>query len=499
MKYIPIKVILLCLAVFLLAASVSWGVFESVPHLEDEHANYFQAKVFASGRLVNHLQEPYDAFYIPFAIVRGGKQFIKYPPGYPLILAVGLLIGQPWLINVLIAVLGILSCYLLGRDLFGPETGLLAAALGALSPMFILLSGAFLSNMTTLAVLTLFAWAFLRSRKQEDPHDHPARRGAFALAAGGLMGLALITRPYTSAIIGLPFAILAMSDLIRRPGEFFPIYLRMAFLFLLVGALLPLFNLAVTGSPFTNPYQLWWPYDTVGFGPDVGRNGHTWAKVVINLKADWPIFNETVLGWPVWLGIPLTWVAVGLGLVLKPWDRREWALLIPPMALIVAYMAYWAHSGGLYGVRYYTESLPYFWILAARALIKLSQVVWARRLMMIALPVFITWGIVAVTIPRFTEGHNLYHISRKDAETISASGIQNALVFVRTRQWTDYANLSWLNAGDLENSSVIFAKDLGTEKNLLVIQEFPGRAVYLYDRYQSQPLSLYPSSPGTSQ
>ncbi|HZY45067.1 MAG TPA: hypothetical protein VFF70_09995 [Anaerolineae bacterium] len=43
------KVLVLCIATFVLATAVAWGVFDAMPHLEDEQANLFQAKVFASG------------------------------------------------------------------------------------------------------------------------------------------------------------------------------------------------------------------------------------------------------------------------------------------------------------------------------------------------------------------------------------------------------------------------------------------------------------------
>src|SRR5262245_55239985 len=136
------KILILCLAVFALAGVVAWGVFDAMPHLEDEHANLYQADVFAAGRATVGVPHEPDSFFIPFVVnTVQGKRFGKYPPGYPLLLALGAAIGQPWLINALAASLGILAVYLLGRDLFDRDTGLLAAALGAVSPMFVLLAG----------------------------------------------------------------------------------------------------------------------------------------------------------------------------------------------------------------------------------------------------------------------------------------------------------------------------------------------------------------------
>jgi hypothetical protein len=64
---------------------------------------------------------------------------------------------------------------------------------------------------------------------------------------------------------------------------------------------------------------------------------------------------------------------------------------------------------------------------------------------------------------------------------------RNALVFVRSDYWTSYAALSWLNAPALD-SQIVFAKDRGQIANERVIEDFPGRAIYYYDRQQQPAL-----------
>lgn len=487
-------ILVLSVATFVLATAVAWGVYDAVPHLEDEHAFFYQAKVFATGLVINPAPPHYHAFYTPFVIHQDGAVFSKYPPGYSLLLALGVSLGQPWLVNALAAALGILGTYLLGRDLFGRRTGLLAAGLGALSPMYILLSGTLLSHTTTLALLTFFAWAFLRARRPDEP-----QRLDFALLAGALVGWALISRPFTAMAIGLPFALLAAWDFIRSPRAYLPVALRMGLAFGLVCSLLPMYNYAATGSPVTNTYRLWWPYDSAGFGPEYGPGGHNLDKALLNLRVDFPVFGQTLLGWPALFGVALQWPVIALG-VLLAWRRKAaWALLGLGFALVVAHLAYWAHSGGLYGPRYYAEGMPFLWILAAHGLVKLTSGGWAAqhqwaaqtlrlRLVQAFLPLAIVWGILFVTFPRFQEARGLYDISRDDLIAIHNYGIENALVFVHDRYWTDYANLSWLNTPRPENGEIIFARDTGEPGNQEVIQTFPGRAIYYYNRYESQPL-----------
>jgi hypothetical protein len=87
-----LPVIVLCITAFALAAAVAWGVFQAMPHLEDEHANLFQAKVFARGHIANPTPPVPDAFFVPFVVTWDGQQFGKYPPGHPLLLAPGVLL-----------------------------------------------------------------------------------------------------------------------------------------------------------------------------------------------------------------------------------------------------------------------------------------------------------------------------------------------------------------------------------------------------------------------
>jgi len=138
--------LLLMLASFILSISVTWGVFDAVPHLEDEHANLFQAKIIATGNWVNSQPKESDSFFVPFIINSDGKQFSKYPPGYAIVLALGVILGYPWLINSIAAALTVLATFLLGKQLFDTDSGLLAAALAVISPMHIMLSGTLLSH-----------------------------------------------------------------------------------------------------------------------------------------------------------------------------------------------------------------------------------------------------------------------------------------------------------------------------------------------------------------
>ncbi|HZY40590.1 MAG TPA: glycosyltransferase family 39 protein, partial [Anaerolineae bacterium] len=392
----------LSIAAFVLATTMAWGVLGAMPHLEDEHANLFQAKVFASGRVTAD-ESPVrpEAFYVPFIIHANGRVFGKYTPGYPLLLALGALINQPWLINALAAALSVWGVYLLGRDLFDHHVGLLAAALGAVSPMALMLSGTLLAHTTTLTALVFFAWAFTHARRSDELH-----RSRFAVLAGLTIGWAVIARPWTAVAIGAGFALIALNDLFNHPHRYVRVYALMAGAALIIVSIWPLYNWLATGSPLTNTYTLWWPYDRVGFGPDYGRldGGHTWDRAMLNFKYDFPDLGVTLLGWPAVLGVPLAWLAVLLGLLRPDHTRRDWALVVPPTLLVIAHLAYWARGGGLFGPRYYAEGLPFLWIIAARGLIKFGATKWPRRALQVALPLLLAYSIVFTIEPRLLQG-----------------------------------------------------------------------------------------------
>lgn len=500
---------LLCLAAFLAAGAVAHGVFDALPHLEDEQANVFQAGIFARFEVAAPAPPSRDAFFIPFTIMQNGIWFGKYTPGYPLVLALGVLAGAPWIVNALASALVLWATYLIGRDLFGADAGVLGAALGAVSPAFVILSGSLLPHPVASALLAFFAWGLLRARRSGEK-----RAALYSLLAGSALGLAVLSRPWTALAIASPFIALAAADGMRavwgwiggirkdmkgrtgniqrvrtadkkqgRPAgrPYIQTYGPLILSCIAVSALLPLFNWAVTGSPLTNTYTLWWPYDTVGFGPGIGRDeGHTLVLAFTNAKLDLAAFRTALLGWPAPFGIPLVLLPLLAGLILAPRSRRDFLLLAPPLTLILFHLAYWARAGYFYGGRYYSEGMPFLWLLAARGLLKLAAGTWRTRLVRLALPVLLAWGIAFQIQPRFFEGRGLYGITGEAPAEVAAAGLNNALVFVRTGKWTDYANLSCLNSPWLDGE-VVFVRDMGSWANADIIAFFPGRTVYLFD------------------
>ena len=282
----------ICLFAFLSTSAVAFFAFERLPHLEDEVAYLFQAKTMALGRLFVPSPAFPDSFWFPFVLDYQGRRFGKYPPGWPAVLAIGVRVGVPWLVNPLLATVALYLVYRLGQTFYDERIGLLAAILGLVSPLFLVLGGSFLSHMATLVWLLLFSLWFI----------WVVQRGGwwFAIGAGMAFGMAFLTRPLTALAYSLPFGFYSLAQMFRQRQTHWPNYLFVAVSGGAVAALLPLYQWALTGDPWLNPYVLWWPYDRLGFGPGIGAmsGGHSLHYAWINLKQDLSHTATDLLGWP---------------------------------------------------------------------------------------------------------------------------------------------------------------------------------------------------------
>lgn len=463
---------LICALALLSTAAVAYFAFERLPHLEDEVAYLFQARTLALGRLTVPSPSHPDSFWIPFVLDHNGQRFGKYPPGWPALLALGTVAQAPWLVNPILAALALYLTYRLGRTLYDERTGLVAAALGLASPLFLVLGGSFLSHLASFVWLLLFSLWFLWTAQGQSRW--------YALGAGVALGLAVLTRSLTAAAYALPFVAYSLVQVVRRRQTHWRHYLLTAVAGGGVIALLPIYQAAVTGDPWLNPYLLWWPYDRLGFGPGIGAmpGGHSPHYAWINLRQDLSRAATDLLGWPA-----LSWLPLLMGLSLPPRRSREWLLLAPASCLVVAYLFYWIGSPArLWGPRYYFEGFGSLWLLAAVGLVKAWDWAagwrhWARPALATLLVAIVTLGLVTSLPGRLEEAHGFYGITRAQLQPIEAAGLNHALVIVYAERWLEYGAMLG-EMGPLLDDEIVYARGSGPEADAKVVAEFPGRAVY---------------------
>ena len=472
---------------FTLAAWSSDSIFDRLPRTEDEVTFLFQAKTIAEGHLVAPGPDQPRFFFMSFVVVRDGEWFGKYPPGYPAILSFGVRAGHAWVVNALAAAVVIGLLILVGRRLYDLRTGLTGGLLLALSPFFIIQSGSLLSHVVALfwVLLMLYLFDVMRSR------DLPIA----AFGAGAAAGMLLLTRPLTAVGVGLPFLIVAVADLYQR-RPFFRRYLLVAVGLLPFLLTLLAYNQMTTGDPATSAYELWWPYDRIGFGPEYGVNGHSLSDAVDNTRSNLRDLGEVLFGWPRRLSFLPVLLAAGAGIVRlrRGGFSRDLSIDLVLIGIVIGvvgvHMLYWT-SGKMYGPRYYFATIGALSLLSARGIVWLWDAVgvWLDqapgrvrhlRLMLPCLLIAAVAFNLLVTLPGQADRYRGWNgVHRDDLSILRSHELENALVFVPRPDWQTYAPLFLENSTTLD-SDIVYAIDRGAALNTLLMDDFPGRNFYRY-------------------
>ena len=478
--------LLLSLCGVLLSAWVTEHTFEAVPHLEDEVAYAWQARLMADLRLSIPSPEFSEQFLVPFVVDYQGLRFGKYPPGWPAALALGILLGLRAWVNPLLAGFGVWLTFRLGERVFSPLVGLLAAGLTLTSPFFLMNSGSLLSHPLGLVCTAGFALGWLEAFSL--PEDSP-QRGWVLLSALSL-GVLCLSRPFTALAAALPFGVHGVYLLWRGSRAVRLRLLGFSGLVLLMASMVFAWQAQVTGDPLLNPYTLWWPYDKLGFGPGHGvlENGHTlriaWQNAEQSLEVGW----LDLFGW-----YRFSWLFLPFG-VLAAWQsrRRIEAALVGSVfvSLVLCYLAYWV-GATLFGPRYYYEGLFSLTLFSAAGVSWLAG--WPRRfsgwaklrplLVTGLLTGLVVFNLMAYLPLRLNMMHHLFGISRQDQAFFLQPEVQAlapALVVVQAERWMDYATLLELSDPYL-TSPFIFAWTTSPATAQRLGELYPARRLLIYD------------------
>lgn len=492
------RIALLLSALAILASYlVSDQVFERLAHIEDEMAYLWQAQVIARNQLT--LPSPVEpkSFLVPFVIDYNGQRFGKYPLGWPIILSMGVRLGIPYLVNPLLAGLGVWLTYRLGKTVFSETVGLAAAGLTLTSPFFLMNSGSLLSHSFGLVLSAGFALAWL------DAFTHPEapRRWLPTITAAGALGALALTRPLTAAAVAIPFGFHGLFLLWRGGSDIRKRLVVFVMIVLAMGLLHFAWQYAVTGDPLLNPYTLWWDYDKIGFGPGHGHadEGHTLHMARINTRLSLRSGWHDLFGWAGY-----SWFFLPFGLFAIRKNPRGWLLASVVVGLVLVYIIYWIGSA-LYGPRYYFEGLYSLTLVSAAGICWLAG--WplkavdtfphfsgaqkARPLAVTAITgILVATNLFGYLPARLDSMQGLYGVERKNQEPfLSAAALQltPALITVHTSaDWIEYGTLLELQDPFLD-TPFIFIISRSPEKDQAAAAGFPDRKVYHY----------YPDTPNT--
>lgn len=484
-------------ALWVFAVSLTLGLtaFDRMPRLPDEVSYLFQAKMYAGGYLF--MPAPGGAMDAALAYdwisIEGGKWFSIFPPGWPAVLALGVAAGVPFLVNPLLAALGVVLSHSFVSRIASSRLAAMVTLLLCVSPWYLATGASLMSHPLTL-VLVLGAWLLLL---KDD--------GAWLLCwfgAGLLMGVLFLTRPLEGVFVGFATGLWALSraDLKSLSGWISVAVYGLGCI--VIGAMVFPYNQMLTGNALSTPidqyFDLLWHKgaNRLGFGADIGSpdswggvdiwRGHSPLEALIEGQFNLKSMNVELLGW-VTGSLALLYVHLLWGKK----TRADWAMYALIALTIGTYGLYWFNGGFYIGPRYWFMTLWPALFLSARGLqtaaAKLSGIGAEEARQRIALPAIVmgTLALVAFLPWRASEKYSNFRSFHDDYRTLAASGaVENALVFVKTDEVGDWGSAFMLNSPTLDGT--IFLRDLGPAANAAIIARYPGHAVH-YVTGRSQP------------
>jgi len=452
----------------LLSHGARVGVLRSAPVTDDENVYLFQAQLLTSGHLyAEGLPAPIRQAFDNQFVVNGDRRYGMYFVGHPAIMAAALKLGAIDWVGSIEAALTFLLAAALATRLYGPRTATLTGILLVLSPFFILISATAMSQPTSALFLALFWYAALRI-------ETAPRSLIWWTVAAAALCIAGLTRPQTAVLLALPPLVRLgwlVSQRRLRPGWSAPMAFGLIFA---AGAAVFLWvNHATTGSMFLSSYTAYWQWS--GRTWPVPR-GPGWALLAITQNLTQ--FNFWLFGWP-------------LSMVFVPFFRRTsaaWSLAAIPLVGTVGYgLMMGLPTLASVGPVYYAELIVPVVILSASGMER--AITWARThlgeglatRMLVAWPTALVLACLAVFLPVQVGSLRLMaEIARSPYDLAEQHGLEHAVVFVHSLPaLSGISPGAWVyyhrnNTPDLSDR-VLFVKDLGPEKNRLLLAYVPDR------------------------
>lgn len=454
----------------LICGSISWHLFDGVPRFVDSCSYMFQARLFAHGMLSAPLPPETQFFEVAHTIL-SDKWYTVYPPGYPAVLALGVIFRISWLVNPILGALTIVCIFLLAKELYGDNTAKLSAVLACASSFFLFMSSEFASHTSTLFFITVAFLSFVRMIKNKRPLFS-------AVVCGIALGVALLCRPYTTAWICVPMGIAAIVK--RKELSLRPILIGIIPILAACVAFLA-YNHATTGHPLLFGYIVRHGKDHYPGFHQVpwSDQPHTVAQGFKHVFSNLNALSIFLFEWP----IPSLFFAC---LFLAYGKKRFWEwLLVGWIGVLLVGQFFYFFNRLTFGPRFVYECLPALILLTSRGVSLTTQFItshWkslsedqVQNILCLTLLGLFLFAIL-FNIPATAKVYHDYGEDVTIQKYIEKNNIEKALVFVKDER--TYKAHYPFNAPFAKPH--IYAKDRENENRKLA-EKFPDYRYFIAD------------------
>lgn len=445
---------LLLLMTFILSI-FALKVLQNFPNSADEYVYLFQAKTYASGHLYVDPPPMLELFRFFHTIEREGRYFGIFPPGYPFLLSIGVIIGVPWIINPLLGAMTILLIYLIARHLFSRRVAILSCILGFLTPFFILNSASYFSHSACTFFLALLVYSYLKSQG--------ANRLFWYFMIGASSGYAFNTRYLESVMTIIPIGIILAAKFLRNPKKMSKPYLAVLIGGLIFLAFFMVYNYILIGDPLQTPSK----YYNIRV-----INTFSWESLNKGFE-NFISYITKLFQWTYYL--PLTILPLFFYLFRSKPPFFTSILILICTLHIIGFLFVAFGSGYEYGPRYY---YGFYFILPILASYTIDRLL-TRKVYIYMIVAIILFLNINSIIKESTASYELIFIRRDLYRTVQEAGLDKAIVLIETPSWyMDARDL--IRNGIKLDGSVIYAHSTSPTKQKQLMKHFPTYLPYSY-------------------
>jgi hypothetical protein len=485
----------LCLFAFVLAIVVANQLFPYLSRNPDETAYIMQSRMVKVGEISLPATTHYPFFRPALSAPHDGKVVFLYTPEWPVVLGVSSALFDTTVVAIgLTAAATVVVVYLFARELFERRVALVATAIFALSPIFVVQSGTRLAYLFGVLTDVTFGWLLLRGLRT-------GSRWSFA-AAGAAFGAAFFGRAFDAVLFAVPFLVYVLYTRRRhlsallRPLMWFSLGLAPL---LVVTAIV---NQRLMGSVFSFPENVVGAHSTFGWGKKLAFQPPPGQRPT---PIDFRVGNAFLTMWRnviearAWIfGGVFALVAALVGLLRVRPRARDWLLLgilaAYPLGYLFWYGIYTATSAfhGIYsyGPYYYFPAFVALAILVGRGLVGLID---GRGPAVVAAVGIVLVATTALLMRSPVHNATQNAASQRRSLRLFASVPKHDALVVLPEYWigSPYATLT--NDPKLKNP-VLYALDQG-DRNVELFERFPRRRAFVVSQRFDAGADIFAGSP----